>query len=320
VDFSPAVYEHAARLIQRSPWEVSRDDNLLFQAHAAAYRLYEHSPIVVGIDIYNLEAEAYGAIIEPPAGDDIPAIGKPVCQSIDDLMGLAHFDPEKAARIPMIIKAGRKLKQEFPQTDVRVPVSGLFSIASNLLGIEPLLMASVMEPERVLRALMHLSAGQVNFYRCILENGLGISLFESAAAPPLISPATFRKIALPPLVAMMNQIRKMTVDPISCIIGGDTAPLVELMMEIGTGYVICPFETDQGLFMRKIERYPEVIVRINIDPNLLIRGDMGMLYAEADRVIALSKNRANVCIGTGVVPFETDPEVILKLKQYVLAK
>ncbi|MDW7678972.1 MAG: hypothetical protein SCK70_00280, partial [bacterium] len=98
MDFSPAVYEHAARLIQRSPWEVSRDDNLLFQAHAAAYRVYEHSPIVVGIDIYNLEAEAYGAIIEPPAGDDIPAIGKPVCQSIDDLMNLTLFDPEKAAR------------------------------------------------------------------------------------------------------------------------------------------------------------------------------------------------------------------------------
>jgi len=95
---------------------------------------------------------------------------------------------------------------------------------------------------------------------------------------------------------------------------------VELMMEIGTGYVICPFETDQGLFMRKIERYPEVIVRINIDPSLLIRGDITALYSEADRVIGLAKNRANVCIGTGVVPFETDPEVILKLKQYVLAK
>jgi hypothetical protein len=68
MDFSPSVYEHAAFLIGRTPWEVSRDADLLFQAHAEAFRCYRHAPVVVGIDIYNLEAEAYGGVIERPRG------------------------------------------------------------------------------------------------------------------------------------------------------------------------------------------------------------------------------------------------------------
>ena len=51
LDFAPSVYEHAARLIGRRPWEVSRDADLMFEGHAEAYRLYEHRPVVVGIDI-----------------------------------------------------------------------------------------------------------------------------------------------------------------------------------------------------------------------------------------------------------------------------
>ena len=43
-------------------------------AHRGAYLEYRHQPIAVGIDIYNLEAEAYGAKVELVEGDAIPAI------------------------------------------------------------------------------------------------------------------------------------------------------------------------------------------------------------------------------------------------------
>jgi len=57
MELSPSIYEHAAAVISRTPWETSRDEELLFAAHAAAYRLYRHTPIMPGIDIYNLEAD-----------------------------------------------------------------------------------------------------------------------------------------------------------------------------------------------------------------------------------------------------------------------
>jgi hypothetical protein len=36
MQFSPSVYEHAAILIHRTPWDVSRDGELLYQAQAEA--------------------------------------------------------------------------------------------------------------------------------------------------------------------------------------------------------------------------------------------------------------------------------------------
>ena len=72
MDISPSVYEHAAMLIGRTPWEVSRDGDLIFEAHAAAYRRYRQTPVMPGIDIYNLEAEAYGAAVARPGGNGIP--------------------------------------------------------------------------------------------------------------------------------------------------------------------------------------------------------------------------------------------------------
>ena len=61
IPFTPVIYEHAARFVGRSPWEVSRNPELMFAAHRAAYLEYHQQVIAVAIDIYNLEAEAYGA-------------------------------------------------------------------------------------------------------------------------------------------------------------------------------------------------------------------------------------------------------------------
>ena len=74
MEVSPSVYEHAAKIINRTPWEVSRNGELIYQAHAAAYEFYQQTPIMPGIDIYNLEPEAYGAVIEEPVSHNIPAI------------------------------------------------------------------------------------------------------------------------------------------------------------------------------------------------------------------------------------------------------
>ena len=51
VQFYPSVYEHAAGLIGKNPWEVSRNGQLLSKAHIEAFHLYRHRPVVVGIDI-----------------------------------------------------------------------------------------------------------------------------------------------------------------------------------------------------------------------------------------------------------------------------
>jgi len=320
VQFCPSVYEHAARVAGKTPWEVSRNGELLAQAHIETYRLYNHRPTVVGIDIYNLEAEAYGATIDKPAGTGVPAIVKHPYSSTKELLKLEPFDTKTDGRVPMVIEAAQRVADECPDADVRIPLSGPFSLATNLMGFENLLCEIRTDPNSVTNALGHLVAGQVEFSRQVVRRGLDIAFFESAATPPLLSPQDFKKIEFDALKETMEKTATVVGHPVPCIMGGDTAPILDSILQTGTGYVCCPAGTDQKLFMDIMREHPDVMVRINMDPRPMTSKNFPDVQKEVDRIFELANNREKVCIGTGCLPFETDPQAVLKTKEYILSK
>jgi uroporphyrinogen-III decarboxylase len=317
MQLSPSVYEHAAAVIGGTPWEVSRDPFLLYRAHAEAFCRYRHTPVTPGIDIYNLEPEAYGAVIEAPGERGIPTVASSCLESAEELCDLAPLDPTRDGRIPMVLGVAERLQQEYPDAVVRVPVSGPFSIATNLVDWEALFCDVSTQPVRVHEALMHLVTGQVAFAREVRRRGLDVAFFESAAAPPLLSPAQFRQIELPALQAIMDQMETIFGYRPACIIGGDTEPILDAILETGTSYVINPHETDQAAFMRRIQGHPDVFVRINASVEILAHGNWTQIREEADRLVQLGRGRPNTCLGTGVLPYETPPESVLRMAEYV---
>ncbi len=114
----------------------------------------------------------------------------------------------------------------------------------------------------------------------------------------------------------MQQVSAEAGQALPCIIGGDTEPIIEAMLETGTGFLICPAETDRIKFLAKMKAYPEVTVRVNLDPRLYAYGTREEIIADVDRVIALAAQQPNILLGTGAIPYETPPENILLLKQY----
>ena len=54
-----------------------------------------------------------------------------------------------------------------------------------------------------------------------------------------------------------------------------------------------------------------------MNPNLLISNNWEKIKEETDRIFKLASGRKNVSLGTGIVPFETDPRRLQKLKNYV---
>jgi uroporphyrinogen decarboxylase len=317
MQFSPSVYEHCALLIRRTPWEVSRDATLLFDAQAAAYRLYEHRPVVVGVDIYNLEAEAYGATVPKPDGAGIPAIFSHPLGSLRDLAALRPFDPA-AGRPGMVIEVSRRLKATFPDADIRIPVSGPFSIAANLIGFENLLVGCLTEPVLARKALANVAQGQVPFVRAIAAAGVDVAFFESAATPPLLAPAQFRDLEVPAVRPLLDQFAEIMGHPVAFVIGGNTVPILDFILGMGCGYVCCPVESVQETFMAKMAAHPEVMVRVNMDHRIVAGGTWDENRREADRVVALARTVRRACIGTGALPYETPPENVLRLKEYVV--
>lgn len=317
IPLSLSIYEHAAALIGKTPWEASRDMDLIVQAHERAYQLYRHFPVMVGIDIYNIESEAYGCEIQEPGGTGIPAIIQPLFSSIDDAMQIVPFDPARDGRIPAILQAGRELIDKCPDADIRVPVAGPFSIAQNLLGLNQLMIEVATNQEAVRDFLFKLVKGQVIFSRAVIDAGLKVAFFESAAAPPLLSPADFRAIELPPLKSAIQAVEKVAGHPVPCIIGGDTSPIIPEMLETGTKFLICPSETDRTVFLEKMELHPDVTVRVNMNPGLYTYGTRKEIFAEVDEIVKLADGRPNILLGTGAIPYETPPENLLALKEYV---
>jgi uroporphyrinogen-III decarboxylase len=188
MDFSPSVYEHAAGLIGKTPWEVSRDRELMVKAHQAAYESYHYTPITVGVDIYNV---------------------------------------------------------------------------------------------------------------------------ESAATPPLLSPKQFETILLPVLKDMLQEIKTITNEAPALVIGGDTAPILDYVLKTTAGYVICPSETDQQVFMEKIWNHSGIRVRVNMDAKIVVFGSREEIQKEVERIYTLAAQRPNVCLRTGVLPYGTPPENVL---------
>jgi uroporphyrinogen decarboxylase len=318
IAFTPAIYEHAARFVGRTPWEVSRDPELMFEGHRRAYLEYRHQVIVVGIDIYNLEVEAYGAKIEPCEGDAIPAIHRPLLATMEEGLALKPFDPQRDGRIAMSIAVAQRLKREFPQADVRIPVAGPFSIAFNLRGITSLCEDSALRPDDTAKLLMHLAENQAILCRAVAAAGLDVAFFESAAAPPILSPRQFRELELPALKRILHLAAECVGHPVPCIMGGNTFPILDELLSTGTSFLVCNVETNQAAFVERVWRtHPHVKIRVNLDPGIVACREPERIYRAIDRLLEIVGERTNCVMGSGALPLETPRENIRLIREYL---
>ncbi len=318
ISFTPVVYEHAARFVGRTPWEVSRDAQLMFEGHRRAYLEYRHQVIAVGIDIYNLEAEAYGAAVENPGRDGIPAIHEPLLGSLHDGITIKPFDPEHDGRIALVLDVARRLKAQFPEADVRVPVAGPFSVAFNLRGITPLCEDAIARPDQTAKMLMRLAENQRVFCRAIAQAGLDVAFFESAAAPPILSPRIFREVELPALRRMLEVAADCVGHPVPCIMGGNTYPVLDDLLSTGTNYLVCNVETNQAAFVAQAAgTSPGVKIRVNLDPGVVACPEPVRIYRAIDAILEIVGGRPNCLMGTGALPYETPVENVRLIREYV---
>ena len=80
---------------------------------------------------------------------------------------------------------------------------------------------------------------------------------------------------------------------------------------------MCPFETDQPKFLERIWNRTDIRVRVNGDLRVIAAGTWEEIRADADRLLRLVEGRSNVCLGTGALPYETAPENVRRLAEYV---
>jgi uroporphyrinogen decarboxylase len=319
--FCPAVYEHKAALIGVKPSELCRDADLFERAIIREVEVYEPDMLVVGCDVYNVEAEAAGSTVSYPDSNDVPAVMEHAVRVGDDVSKLRVPDPQHAGRMPLHLEVGRRIQERFGwERIVRGALSAPFSIASELAGSESLLLAMLDRPDWVTRLLSFTSEIAKAYGKAFVENGLGVILFDSHASPPLTSPALYREMILSPTAEVIRYFRSgLGVPLVPYIMGGDTTILLEDIVATGTNNVLCDHRADLNVFVERLKK-EEVLLRANIDPLLLTTQSLEAIRRKARELLGAGRCHPRFLMGTGILPYELAPERVIAVRDAIDAR
>ncbi len=317
--FLPAVYEHKAFFIGRTPSRIARDADLLTRAVLAEYEQLEPDALTIGVDVYNVEAEAAGCKVLYYGGDDtsIPGLD-PNGHAIgvgDDLSSRPAPNPMKDGRMPVFIDAARHVVHELgDRVWVRGALTGPFSLAAGLVGPERLFMAAIESPAFVHDLLAYAVRIAKEFARAYIEVGAGVVLFDSLASCDLLSPAMYRQFVLPATRSLIASIREMGGGDVPLIIGGNTTPIIDDLIASGANNLLCDFKPPWPLWLQKCAAVRRA-VRRNLDPQLMQGGSPDAIYEAARAYIHDAQSYPGFLMGTAVVPFGTPTENLLAVRQ-----
>lgn len=317
--FCPAIYEHKAKLIGQSISQVATDAKFLKEALLAEYETYQPDMLTLGIDIYNIEAQALGAeVVFPDSIDAVPSIKYRILKDISNVNQLKMPDLSTAGRIPMFLQVAQSINNILGgNLLVRGALSGPYSIAAELMGIEPLIMAMMVEEENFCKLLDFTTSFVIAYGKEYIKRGASVCLFDSQASPPLISPDMFKKFLLPKYQKIASEFKVAGCECMELVIGGKTDSIAEYMLQSGFDIVLSDYPTDARSHFNE-QAQSLSLIRRNISPVLIEQGDIEVLHGKVGDIKKLASDYGNLIIGTGVLSYNTPTENILKIKQMCL--
>lgn len=317
--FLPAIYEHKASFIGRTPSAIARDADLLTRSLLAEYEAIGADALVIGVDVYNLEAEAVGCVVTYYEGNDtsIPGIkpGSHVITVGDDLSAAPLPNPGKDGRLPINLAAARNVRRTLGDDYwIRGALSAPFSLATSLVGAEELFLACLEEPEWVHRVLDYCGRITMEFAKGYIDAGVDLVLFDSQASPELLSPAMYEAFVFPITSAIVAWARRQGVEHVPLIVGGNTTRIAELLARTGANNLLCDFSADFDTWAEVCRQHRRSFRR-NVSPHLIEKGPVEMIHQAAVTELERGIDVPGFIMGTGVIPFGTPTEHILAIKQ-----
>jgi len=320
--FLPAIYEHKAWFIGSTPSAIARDGGLLARAVLAEYEAIGPDALAVGVDVYNLEAEAVGCKVTFYEGDDtsIPGIspGNHLFHVGDDLSSAPIPNPLKDGRMPVNLEAVRQVRRALgDRVWLRGSISGPFSLAISLVGAEALFLACYDQADWVRSVLDY--AGRIirSFAKGYIDAGAELIVFDSQASPDLLSPAMYEEFVLPVTRDLVQWAATQGVRDMPLIIGGNTTSIAPLLAQTGANNLLCDFTADFDEWAAVCREHGRAFRR-NISPRLIQSATPDEIYAVAAEELRRGRDLPGFIMGTGVIAFGTPVENVLAIKRACL--
>jgi uroporphyrinogen decarboxylase len=313
--FFPTIYEHSAALVGATPSAAAYDYDLLVRGQIRAYELYSHDLITVGIDIYNVEAEALGLTVTRYDNNTLPSIEGILLEDLKQIEDLKKPNPNRDGRMPMFLAAAEEISSK-TNAAVNGCITGPYTLAAILRGYENLIIDFYTNPNEVERLLEFTYDVCIEYGKAYIDMGLGLSVNESWIAPPLLNPGMYRKYVKNLHKNMIAEFKEHGAKSVGLICGGNTQEIAADLVDTGTSLIMADHMTDHAV-IKEICRKNNVILRASIDAALVQAGDEYKLRAASQKVIEMCSDYDKFVFGCGIVPYETPPENVLMLKRIV---
>lgn len=193
-----------------------------------------------------VESEALGCNLQDGGEIGVPSIGSHPYQVGDAVPSLDELVSK--GRIPVVAEAVKMLKESIGnEAAVLGGIVGPFSIATNLLGLMNIMMAVVMEPEKIEPWLEVAGDAALIYGDALIKAGAdGIVIEDMMSSMDMISPQIYHDQAGPHMKRLVERLGDI---PTILHICGKVNPLVEDMIATG----VSAFSVDAKVDVKDIK-------------------------------------------------------------------
>ena len=243
-----------------------------------------------------VEAETLGSVVERGRIDIQPSIKEPVLKDLGKIDELEYPDPEKDGRMAIVVEAIRLLSEETSSLPIIGGITGPFTLAGQLRGVEALLM-DIYDNPAIVRKLLRFSQEVLTLYGKALErNGAdAILIIDPSAGSELLGKKHYEEVAFPYCSGLVKSLSSPTILHIC----GDSKPILDLMVKTGVDGVSLDHLVDIKDAKKIIGNRASIIGNINPTGTLFL-GDPEKIRKEARECIRKGVNI--LAPGCGIPP------------------
>jgi uroporphyrinogen decarboxylase len=309
------VFGHAARLTGVPLDNYVRDGETLARCQLNALHHYRYDAVFSVMDV-NVETEAAGSVLRYP-GNQYSVIERyalsPENSQGAGWDGLAVPDPQRDGRMPEVLKALTILRGELrDEVAVIGCILGPFTLATQLLGLEPTLYLAIDDPPRLALLMDYATEVVIRFGLAQLRAGAHLPMvFDPSASPAVIPPSFFREFELPRLKRVFQTLSEAGAIANWLHIAGPGASILPYYKKAGVhianfDYMVRADEADSCL--------PGTCLNGNIKSLLFVEGTPAEVEKEAVDLLCAFRDRRGFILSSGCeIPPEAKPENVAAL-------
>lgn len=314
--FCPAIYDLKAKLTGCNPSEYAKNTYEIYSAMEQEIEILNLKIITSAYDIYNIEAEAVGARISRK-DSFMPDIEIPLVNSLADIPQLKKIEHIEG-RMDIFINAAKAIIDKYGQdVFVRCGISGPFSMASKIYSKEMLLMDCILNSNKVIGLLKYCTDTIKIYLNEIIQNKIGIILFDSFSSTPLVSPEIYKDIIFPFHKELFEFIKTNNISVRPLIIGGNSTPLLRYLINTNANLFLLDYNVEDDMKEEILTEYTNFAFRINIDPSIICNGNNTSIPKYMEYFFKRFEKYKNIVIGTGILPYYTPLENLKKINYLI---